>query len=101
MNLCNRNSCYVAVKIKTVEISMDNLELSILSYLKQQGRSYWISRYVITLLDFFEHHGPNGKYVCIIFEALGPSISDILDCNLKYFDGALLLFPKWMAKLIL
>ena len=101
MNSCNRNSRYVAVKIKTAETSMDSSELSILSYLKQQGSSYWMSRHAITLLDSFEHHGPNGKHVCIVFEALGPSISDVLDCNLEYFDGALSLFPKWMAKSIL
>ena len=101
MNSCNRNSRYVAVKIKTAETSMDGSELSILSYLKQQGSSYWMSRHVITLLDSFEHHGPNGKHVCIVFEALGASISGVLDCNLEYWHGGLSLFPKWMAKSIL
>lgn len=80
---------------------MDSLELSILSYLKQQGSSDWMSRHVITLLDSFEHHGPNGKHVCIIFEVLGASISMVLDCNPEYYHGALSLFPNWMAKSII
>lgn len=101
MNSCNRNSRYVAVKIKTAETSVDSSELSILSYLKHQGSSYWMSRHVITLLDSFEHHGPNGKHVCIVFEVLGASISMVLDCNPEYFHGGLSLFPKWMAKSIL
>ncbi len=101
MNSCNRNSRYVAVKIKTAETSMDGSELSILSYLKQQGSSYWMSRHVITLLDSFEHHGPNGKHVCIVFEALGASISGVLDRNFEYIHRGLSLFPKWMAKSIL
>lgn len=101
MNSCNRNSRYVAVKIKTAETSMDNSELSILSYLKQQGSSDWMSRHVITLLDSFEHHGPNGKHVCIVFETLGASISGVLDCNPEYYHGGLSLFPTWMAKSVL
>lgn len=93
-NLCNRNSHYVAVKIKTAETSMDNSELSILSYLNQQRNSDPMSRHVITLLDCFEHQGPNGKHVCIVFEALSARISE-------YNNGMVPRFPKWMAKRIL
>ncbi|CAK0793311.1 unnamed protein product [Prorocentrum cordatum] len=29
---------------------------------------------VVTLLDQFEHHGPNGKHVCMVFETMGPNV---------------------------
>lgn len=60
-NPCNRNSQYVAVKIKTAKTSEDNSEQSILSYLSQQRNSDWMSRHVITLLDCFQLQGSNGK----------------------------------------
>jgi len=29
---------------------------------------------VVTLIDYFEHFGPNGKHVCMVFETMGPNI---------------------------
>jgi serine/threonine protein kinase len=29
---------------------------------------------VVTLLDQFEHTGPNGKHVCMVFETMGPNV---------------------------
>jgi serine/threonine protein kinase len=29
---------------------------------------------VVSLLDYFEHHGPNGKHVCMVFETMGPNV---------------------------
>merc|ERR1740138_887564 len=29
---------------------------------------------VVQLLDYFEHLGPNGKHVCIVFEVMGPNV---------------------------
>lgn len=29
---------------------------------------------VVTLLDQFEHTGPNGKHVCMVFEIMGPNV---------------------------
>lgn len=101
MNGCNRSSLYVAVKIKTAKTSEDNSELSILSYLSQQRNSDWMSRHVITLLDSFQHHGPNGKHVCIVSEALSASVSSVLSDTFEYFNGVVSVFPNWMAKRIL
>lgn len=89
-NLCNRNSHYVALKIKTAETSMDNSGLSILRYLNQQRNSDPMSRHVITLLDCFEYQGPNGKHVCIEFEALSASVSSLLEQSLEYINGIVL-----------
>lgn len=29
---------------------------------------------VVTLVDQFEHNGPNGKHVCMVFETMGPNV---------------------------
>jgi len=29
---------------------------------------------VVQLLDYFEHVGPNGKHVCMVFETMGPNV---------------------------
>lgn len=29
---------------------------------------------VVTLIDYFEHFGPNGKHVCMVFETMGPNV---------------------------
>eukprot|EP00403_Amphidinium_massartii_P017279 CAMPEP_0178422266 /NCGR_PEP_ID=MMETSP0689_2-20121128/27082_1 /TAXON_ID=160604 /ORGANISM="Amphidinium massartii, Strain CS-259" /LENGTH=653 /DNA_ID=CAMNT_0020043819 /DNA_START=113 /DNA_END=2074 /DNA_ORIENTATION=+ len=29
---------------------------------------------VVNLLDYFEHIGPNGKHVCMVFEPMGPNV---------------------------
>jgi serine/threonine protein kinase len=29
---------------------------------------------VVTLVDYFEHNGPNGKHVCMVFETMGPNV---------------------------
>ena len=101
MNPCHRNSQYVALKIKTAETSEDNSELSILSYLSQQRNSDWMSRHVITLLDYFQLQGPNGRHVCIVSEALSLSVSNVLWDTFEYFNGIVSVFPNWMAKRIL
>jgi len=29
---------------------------------------------VVQLIDYFEHNGPNGKHVCMVFETMGPNV---------------------------
>lgn len=29
---------------------------------------------VVQLLDYFEHYGPHGKHVCMVFETMGPNV---------------------------
>lgn len=96
----------MAVKIKTAETSEDNSKLSILSYLSQQRNSDWMSRHVITLLDCFQHQGPNRKHICIVSGALSASVSSVLNDDqdvptFEYSHDFISLFPKWMAKRIL
>lgn len=60
-----------------------------------------MSRHVITLLDCFQHQGPNGKHVCIVSEALSASVSSELSTTFENFNGVMSVFRKWMAKRIL
>lgn len=91
----------MAVKIKTAKTSEDNTEQSILSYLSQQRNSDWMSRHVITLLDYFQLQGPNGRHVCIVSETLSSSVSSVLCDTSEYFNGIVSVFPNWMAKRVL
>jgi len=29
---------------------------------------------IVQLIDYFEHEGPNGKHVCMVFETMGPNV---------------------------
>lgn len=101
-----RSSRYVAVKIKKAEDSFENSELSILRYLNQRGSSDKRSTHIIALLDSFGEQGPNGKHLCLVSEALGPSVATVLEWTPSYrsTDRAgnnCYRFPLWICKRIL
>jgi serine/threonine protein kinase len=59
---------------------------------------------IVRLLDSFEHQGPNGTHLCMILEAMGPSVASMLDelpCNLPLRRGHRSRYPFWMAKRVL
>ena len=35
-------------------------------------------KHVVSLLDSFEHHGPNGQHVCMVFEVLGENLLGLI-----------------------
>jgi serine/threonine-protein kinase SRPK3 len=57
------------------------------------------ARAVVTLLDSFDHEGPHGTHVCMIFPVLGDNLLDVI----KRFDyrGAPLSFVKQMSRDVL
>lgn len=102
----DRSSRYLAVKIKKAEESIENSELSILRYLNQKGSSDRRSLHVIALLDSFEQEGPNGRHLCLVSEALGPSVATVLEWTPSYRsldrDGKnCYRFPLWICRRIL
>lgn len=102
----DRSSRYVAVKIKKAEDSIESSELSILRYLNQRGSSDKRSIHVIALLDSFEQQGPNGKHLCLVTEALGPSAAAVIEWtpsyrNLDRAGNNCYRFPLWICKRIL
>lgn len=49
-----------------------SLTESIVSSRRPRGKS------VVDLYDYFEHHGPNGKHVCMVFEVMGPNLLTLI-----------------------
>lgn len=95
----------MSIKIKTAKSSTDQSELSILNDLNRNDFPVERSRHIVTLLNSFQHHGPNGKHTCLVFETLGPSLSTMLDWTPEYrgrtpMGSKCYRFPLWMAKRI-
>lgn len=53
-------------------------ELQNIKLLERHSRGNLSAHYIIQLLDFFTHEGPNGVHTCLVFELLGPSIDKVL-----------------------
>ncbi|KAJ8127478.1 hypothetical protein O1611_g6159 [Lasiodiplodia mahajangana] len=69
---------HVALKILTADsygYQQDLFEMEILSEIKSKGVTAPGSQHVLGPLDNFEHVGPNGKHVCLVFKAMGPDMS--------------------------
>ncbi|KZF23983.1 serine protein kinase [Xylona heveae TC161] len=61
---------YVSLKILTARASKQNRELSILLSLSESSSEHPGRNHVIPLLDHFEHDGPNGKHLCLVFPVM-------------------------------
>mmetsp|Transcript_77467 Transcript_77467/g.230765 ORF Transcript_77467/g.230765 Transcript_77467/m.230765 type:complete len:702 (-) Transcript_77467:39-2144(-) len=84
---------YVAMKVQKsaphyTEAAYDEIEL-LAEAAKRGGLSEWDATQrgplrdlipsmpftgVVQLVDYFEHYGPNGKHVCMVFETMGPNV---------------------------
>lgn len=115
---------YVALKIATAESSATENEMAILEHLSHGGLHHPGKSHVTTLLDSFEHHGPNGVHRCFVFDVMGPNTSTMFEklppsLNARfsgqrvessksneqdvsnYVDRERGRYPLWMAKAIL
>lgn len=69
---------HVALKCLTADSfghGKDTFELDILMHLKAHTVSCPGTAHILGLLDHFEHRGPNGNHVCLVFKAMGPDLS--------------------------
>ncbi|KND88077.1 Serine/threonine-protein kinase SRPK [Tolypocladium ophioglossoides CBS 100239] len=69
---------HVALKILTADSfgqGNDTFELDILKHIRGQNTSKPGANPILGLLDEFEHRGPNGNHVCLVFKAMGPDMS--------------------------
>lgn len=60
--------------------------------------------HVVSLLDTFDHEGPNGKHECLVFQVMGPSTAsmvELLPSNLLSPTAPKTRYPTWMVKSIL
>ncbi|KAL3420982.1 serine/threonine protein kinase [Phlyctema vagabunda] len=58
-------------------------ELEILKHLRGTPQEYPGYQYISTLQDHFEHQGPNGNHVCLVFKVMAESLRTF--CS--WFDG--------------
>lgn len=53
-------------------------EIKLLNKVNQANPKHPGRRYVVSLLDSFEHKGPNGVHVCMVFEVLGENLLGLI-----------------------
>ncbi|KAE9371863.1 kinase-like protein [Stipitochalara longipes BDJ] len=73
-----RNAQWVSIKIMTSDSRMDSHELPRLLDLAIHAKGNLASKYIVQLLDGFNHPGPNGIHQCLVFELLGPCVDQVL-----------------------
>ncbi|KAL2397852.1 hypothetical protein ABEF93_005655 [Exophiala dermatitidis] len=61
---------HVALKIVKADQSQTNNELEILQHLSRSSLSHPGRKYVIELLDHFQHNGPNGTHLCLVLPVM-------------------------------
>jgi serine/threonine protein kinase len=79
-------------------------ELSILENLSSKASVDPYSRHVNFLLDEFQHHGPNGKHQCLVFQPMGATVASLVEElpeNKPKMYGKVERYPKWVVKKIL
>lgn len=69
-----REHSFRALKVLSAECyggSKDIYEREILEHLRDADPSHSGYAYIPTLIDSFEHDGPNGRHVCLVFRVMG------------------------------
>ncbi|OJD14707.1 CMGC/SRPK protein kinase [Emergomyces pasteurianus Ep9510] len=61
---------HVALKILKADVSRNSKELAMLLKLSTSDLDHPGKMHVIELLDYFEHNGPNGTHLCLVFRAM-------------------------------
>ncbi|KAJ5655034.1 hypothetical protein N7490_002037 [Penicillium lividum] len=65
-----RLETYVTLKILKADASSNSRELSILRHLSRAETYHPGKSHVLQLLDHFEHQGPNGLHLCLVFPVM-------------------------------
>lgn len=77
----NTTGKHVALKVVRsaahyTETAID--EIKLLNKIVQAKPDHPGRKHVVSLLDFFEHKGPNGVHVCMVFEVLGENLLGLI-----------------------
>ncbi|KAI5865652.1 kinase-like protein [Durotheca rogersii] len=69
-----------ALKIAIASIDQGGIdkELSLHKCLNEAMVPINGAKHVVSMRDFFEHHGPNGRHACFVFEVMGPNLKAML-----------------------
>ncbi|GAB0137903.1 hypothetical protein EsDP_00006156 [Epichloe bromicola] len=69
---------HVALKVLTADSygqGKDSFEIDILQRIRSESATDPGRHHILQLLDNFNHEGPNGNHVCLVFQAMGPDMS--------------------------
>ena len=77
----NENGRHVALKVVRsaahyTETAID--EIKLLQKVVEAGPDHPGRKHVVSLLDSFEHKGPHGNHVCMVFEVLGENLLGLI-----------------------
>lgn len=75
------NGAHVALKVVRAaphytETAQD--EIRLLNRINEADPDHPGRKFVVSLYDSFEHHGPNGVHVCMVFEVLGENLLSLV-----------------------
>lgn len=95
-----RQNQYVAIKVAVARSSETSKELGIFEHLasRRGQRGAW---HVIELLGSFEHQGPNGRHLCLVFPVMGPNASTMVEQKFWPDRRLLARYPLPIAKSML
>ena len=78
----HRESKYAALKILTADSSEYTQELKVYQHLQSKPEDYG-KVWAVPLLDSFWTEGPKGRHLCMVFEAMGPSLASFSGADQK------------------
>ncbi|KAI9739551.1 MAG: hypothetical protein M1834_006267 [Cirrosporium novae-zelandiae] len=74
----NRHLALKILRAYTYGGQNDTFELSILEHIKTTNPSNPGAKHILGLLDHFQHQGPHGEHLCLVFKAMGPDLRTYL-----------------------
>lgn len=64
----------------TADSTAAETESSMLKKITQNALPHPGKEHIMYLKDYFKHNGPKGEHGCLVFEAMGPSATSMLEC---------------------
>ncbi|KAK6384336.1 hypothetical protein LTS17_001899 [Exophiala oligosperma] len=101
-----RNLRYVALKVMDAKSSFKSkTELSILKRIDEgHSKKDPLAHHILMSLDTFEHLGPNGTHLCLVFEPMGPTVASLAEELMPFEEWTVtttIRYPKFLARRIL
>jgi len=95
----NRYSALKVVKSATRYVETARDEIKLLSQVAAANLCHLGRQHIVSFLDSFDHSGPEGTHVCIVFEPLGETLLALIQRNKK--KGVSQALVKVIAKQVL
>lgn len=98
------NHRIVALKIQAAGKYARPTEVSMFRHLSREASPHPGAKHINTLLDTFEHRGPNGTHVVLVIEAMGPTVNSMashLGSNPPARRSSCAKYPLEMARVML